>query len=98
MIGRPSIQHVKRPLGLPLQVADGETTEADQATWVVPSELLKAYAAGTALMLPPTVICVEEIRDAPSAADVVVHSEFLPLVMPEVVSGPTGAAMEIVQR
>ena len=82
----------------PFQVADGETTEADQATWVVPSELLKAYAAGTALMLPPTVICVEEIRDAPSAADVVVHSQVLPLVMPEVVDGPTGAAMEIVER
>ncbi len=47
------------------QVADGETTEADHADWFVPSELLGAYAAGTALMLPPTVICVEEIRDAP---------------------------------
>jgi 8-oxo-dGTP pyrophosphatase MutT (NUDIX family) len=82
----------------PFQVADGETSEADQAGWVVPEDLLKEYAAGSALMLPPTVVCVEEIRDAPSAADVVVHSEFLPLVMPEVVNGPTGAAMEIVER
>ena len=56
--------------------------------WVVPSELLGAYAAGSALMLPPTVVCVEEIRDAPSAAAVVVHSEHLPLIMPEVVDGP----------
>lgn len=80
------------------QVADGETTEADHADWFVPSELLGAYAAGTALMLPPTVICVEEIRDAPSAAAVVVHSDSLPLIMPEVVDGPDGAAMEIVER
>jgi 8-oxo-dGTP pyrophosphatase MutT (NUDIX family) len=80
------------------QVADGETTEADQADWFVPSELLGAYAAGSALMLPPTVICVEEIRDAPSAAAVVVHSDSLPLIMPEVVDGPDGAAMEIVER
>ncbi|WP_442280878.1 NUDIX hydrolase [Terrabacter sp. 2YAF2] len=82
----------------PFQVADGETTEADHADWFVPSELLSAYAAGSALMLPPTVICVEEIRDAPSAAAVVVHSDELPLIMPEVVDGPDGAAMEIVER
>ncbi len=82
----------------PFQVADGETTEADQATWVVPDELLRAYAAGSALMLPPTVMCVEAIRDAACAADVVVHSESLPLVMPEVVDGPDGPAMAIVER
>jgi len=82
----------------PFQVADGETTEADHADWFVPSELLRAYAAGSALMLPPTVICVEEIRDAPSAAAVVVHSDELPLIMPEVVDGPDGAAMEIVEQ
>ncbi|GAB3886657.1 NUDIX hydrolase [Terrabacter terrigena] len=82
----------------PFQVADGETTEADQAGWVVPEQLLGEYAAGSAVMLPPTVIWVEQIREAPSAADFVVHSESLPLVMPEVVTGPSGAAMEIVER
>ena len=82
----------------PFQVADGDTSEADHADWYVPSELLEAYAAGSALMLPPTAMCVEEIRDAPSAAAVVVHSESLPLIMPEVVDGPDGAAMEIVER
>ncbi|GAA2747683.1 hypothetical protein GCM10009868_38160 [Terrabacter aerolatus] len=82
----------------PFQVADGETTEADHAEWFVPSELLEAYAVGSALMLPPTVMCVEEIRDAPSAAAVVVHSDALPLIMPEVVDGPGGGAMEIVER
>jgi hypothetical protein len=29
---------------------------------------------------------------------VVVHSDELPLIMPEVVDGPDGAAMEIVER
>ncbi|MFM6848339.1 MAG: NUDIX hydrolase [Terrabacter sp.] len=82
----------------PFQVADGETTEADQAGWVTPEDLLREYAAGSALMLPPTVIWVEEIREASSAADFVVHSAALPLVMPEVVAGPSGAAMEIVER
>ncbi|WP_344255831.1 NUDIX hydrolase [Terrabacter carboxydivorans] len=82
----------------PFQVADGETTEADHADWFVPSDLLEAYAGGSALMLPPTVMCVEEIRDAPSAAAVVVHSDSLPLIMPEVVDAPGGGAMEIVER
>ncbi|WP_374971489.1 NUDIX hydrolase [Terrabacter sp. BE26] len=81
----------------PHQLADGETTEADHADWFVPSELLRAYAAGSALMLPPTVVCVEQIADARCAADVVVHSEALPLVMPQVVSGPEGAAIEVVE-
>ncbi|MEW1954363.1 NUDIX hydrolase [Terrabacter sp. NPDC080008] len=81
----------------PAQVADGDTTEADHADWFVPSELLRAYAAGSALMLPPTVVCVEEIADARCAADVVVHNDALPLVMPQVVSGPEGAAIEIVE-
>lgn len=81
----------------PAQVADGATTEADHADWFVPSELLEAYAAGSALMLPPTVVCVEQIAEARCAADVVVHGDALPLVMPRVVSGPDGAAIEIVE-
>lgn len=77
------------------QVADGETSEADEAAWVVPQDLLDAYAAGTALMLPPTVVCVEEIRDAASATDFVCHADALPLIMPEIVSTPDGPAMRI---
>lgn len=77
------------------QVADGETSEAEVAEWVVPGELLESYAAGLASMLPPTVVCVEEIRDAPSAADFVAHSAELPLIMPAVVDTPEGPAMRI---
>lgn len=77
------------------QVADGETSEADHAAWFVPEELLEAYAAGSASMLPPTVMCVEEIRDAPSAVDFVAHSDALPLITPAVVETPEGPAMRI---
>ena len=77
------------------QEADGETSEADHSAWVVPDDLLAAYAAGTALMLPPTVVCVEEVRDAATAADFVAHSDTLPLVMPEIVETPDGPAMRI---
>ena len=82
----------------PGQAADGETTEADHADWFVPDDLLHAYAEGSALMLPPTVLCVEEVRDAGSAAEFIAHSERLPLVMPEVVDGPDGPAMEVVEH
>ena len=77
------------------QVADGDTTEADHADWFVPDDLLGAYAAGSAVMLPPTVMCVEEVRDAASAVDFVAHSAELPLVMPDVVDTPDGPAMRI---
>jgi 8-oxo-dGTP pyrophosphatase MutT (NUDIX family) len=80
------------------QLADGDTSEAEEAGWMVPDDLLREYAAGSALMLPPTVVCVEQIRDAASAADFVMHTEHLPLIMPEVVEGPNGPAMELVER
>jgi 8-oxo-dGTP pyrophosphatase MutT (NUDIX family) len=82
----------------PSQVADGDTTEADLAEWVRPADLLRQYEAGTALMLPPTVVCLEQVRDAVSAADFVAHADLTPLVMPEVVDAPGGAAMEVVER
>jgi 8-oxo-dGTP pyrophosphatase MutT (NUDIX family) len=75
------------------QLADGDTTEAAEAEWVVPEQLLESYAAGLALMLPPTVVCVEQIRDALDAASFVTHSAELPLIMPEVIDTPTGPAM-----
>lgn len=77
------------------QEADGETTEADHSAWVVPQDLLEAYAAGTALMLPPTLVCVEEIGAAASADDFVAHADNPPLIMPEIVSTPDGPAMRI---
>ncbi|GAA6527598.1 NUDIX hydrolase [Intrasporangium sp. DVR] len=77
------------------QVADGETSEAEIAEWVVPRDLLEEYAAGRASLLPPTVVCVEEIADAPSAAAFVRHSDDLPLVMPVIVETPEGPAVRI---
>ena len=77
------------------QEADGETSEADEAAWVVPADLLEAYAAGTALMLPPTVVCVEQVGAASSAEEFVAHAADVPLIMPEVVATPEGPAMRI---
>ena len=46
------------------QVADDLTSEADHADWTDPAQLLRDEAAGRALLLPPTVVCVEEVARA----------------------------------
>lgn len=79
------------------QVADGHTSEADHAAWFAPAALLEAYAAGEAVMLPPTVVCVEQVRDAGSAAAFVTHSDRMPLILPRVVHTPEGPAIEVVE-
>lgn len=51
------------------QIADDQTSEADHADWADPSRLLRDYASGSALMLPPTVVCVEQVAAALSSAE-----------------------------
>jgi 8-oxo-dGTP pyrophosphatase MutT (NUDIX family) len=51
------------------QIADDKTSEADHADWIDPVRLLKDYASGSALMLPPTVVCVEQAAAAGSVAE-----------------------------
>jgi len=50
------------------QIPDDDTSEADVADWTDPAALLDVYRAGEALMLPPTVVSVESVAAAPSAA------------------------------
>jgi len=51
------------------QIADDQTSEADHADWADPARLLRDYASGSALMLPPTLVCVEQLAAARSAAE-----------------------------
>lgn len=51
------------------QTPDDRTTEADSADWVRPSALLADLAAGRAAMLPPTVVCVEQVAAAAGAEE-----------------------------
>ena len=51
------------------QIADDQTSEADHADWADPARLLQDYASGSALLLPPTVVCLEQVAAAPSAAE-----------------------------
>ncbi|MDN5768966.1 MAG: NUDIX hydrolase [Humibacillus sp.] len=80
------------------QVADGNTSEADHAAWFAPAELLEAYAAGDVKMMPPTVVSVEQVRDAASASAFVQHADHLPLIVSEIIDTPEGPAMTMVER
>ena len=53
----------------PGQIADDKTSEADHADWTDPAGLLADYASGSALMLPPTVVCVEQAAAASCVAE-----------------------------
>ncbi|HEX2705955.1 MAG TPA: hypothetical protein VHM65_09370 [Candidatus Lustribacter sp.] len=44
------------------------STEADEADWADPARVVADYAAGRAVLLPPTLVCLEELAAAESAA------------------------------
>jgi 8-oxo-dGTP pyrophosphatase MutT (NUDIX family) len=73
------------------QQADDQTTEADRAEWVRPAALLQAYRDGSVLLLPPTIVCVEEIAAAASAAEFIAERPVIAPVMPQLVD--TGAGL-----
>jgi 8-oxo-dGTP pyrophosphatase MutT (NUDIX family) len=75
------------------QHADDQTTEADAADWVVASEVLAAVERGEALMLPPTVVSVEEVAAAPSAADFIAEQPPVAAVLPVLVETPEGLVL-----
>jgi 8-oxo-dGTP pyrophosphatase MutT (NUDIX family) len=75
------------------QRADDDTTEADVADWVRPGDLLEAWRDGRALMLPPTVVAVEEVAAATSAAAFIAESPVLAPVQPELVDTGDGLVM-----
>jgi 8-oxo-dGTP pyrophosphatase MutT (NUDIX family) len=77
------------------QQADDCTTEADLADWVRPAELLDAWRAGSALMLPPTVVAVEEVAAASSAASFIAEQPVIRRVQPELVQTAEGLFMRV---
>lgn len=75
------------------QRADDLTSEADVADWVQPAELVAAWRDGAALMLPPTVVAVEEVAAAGSAAAFVAERPRIARVQPELVDTGDGLVL-----
>ncbi|WP_056141529.1 NUDIX hydrolase [Knoellia sp. Soil729] len=67
------------------QEALGTTTETDHDAWVTPKSLLTAYAEGRAVMLPPTVVALEQLARFGSVADFLADAPLLTVVSPELV-------------
>jgi 8-oxo-dGTP pyrophosphatase MutT (NUDIX family) len=65
------------------QIADDQTSEADHADWADPVQLLKDYASGSALMLPPTVVCVEQAAVVASVAEFLAAEVQMTAITPE---------------
>ena len=68
------------------QIADDQTSEADHADWTDPRRLLEDYARGSALMLPPTVVCVEQVAAAASAAEFLAAEVYIAPVIPVIIA------------
>jgi 8-oxo-dGTP pyrophosphatase MutT (NUDIX family) len=75
------------------QGADDRSSEADVADWVAATDLLEAHRRGDAMMLPPTVVCVEEIAAAPSAAAFIAEQPRVAAVTPVLTQTADGPVM-----
>jgi 8-oxo-dGTP pyrophosphatase MutT (NUDIX family) len=63
------------------QTADGDTSEASAAGWVMPAQIIAASKSGTALLMPPTLHNLRELCEAPDLTRFVAGSSRVPRVM-----------------
>ncbi|MEO7069443.1 MAG: NUDIX hydrolase [Nostocoides sp.] len=75
------------------QAADALTSEAQAADWARPADLLDAAATGRALMLPPTIVCLEQLAAAPSAEAFLAELPPVHEVIPVLVDTPEGLTL-----
>lgn len=77
------------------QSADGRTSEADVAEWVRPRALLDFFAAGDALLLPPTIVCLEGLAEHASVGQALGGEPRVATVLPQLVLTDAGPAVRI---
>lgn len=76
------------------QAADDLSSEAQAADWVRPADLLDDAAAGRALMLPPTIVCLEQLAAAPTAAAFLAEQPPVHEVVPVLRETPDGLTLQ----
>ena len=72
---------------------DGDTSEADHSGWFDPAAVLADYADGRAIVLPPTLVCLEDLARVGSAAEFFAQEPVIRRIMPELVVDETGDAV-----
>ena len=78
----------------PGQDPDGETSEADLSEWVHPRDVLGAFGDGDVMLMPPTLVCLEQLAEVTTVS--VALGQDLPIapVMPRLVETEAGPAMQ----
>lgn len=77
----------------PGQSPDGDTSEADLSEWVRPRAVLDAFADGDLLLLPPTIVCLEQLAEVSTVSAALAQEPPIAPVMPEFVTTEAGPAM-----
>lgn len=78
------------------QDPDGRTSEADQAEWVQPQAILDAFAVGDALLMPPTIVMLEDLARAGSVGQALdARPQHVPTVLPTLVDTDAGPAVRV---
>lgn len=75
------------------QAPDGDTSEADHSEWVRPQAVLDAFADGDLLLMPPTIVCLEQLAGVTTVSGALSQDITVAPVMPELVMTGAGPAM-----
>ncbi|WP_035304111.1 NUDIX hydrolase [Actinokineospora inagensis] len=67
------------------QVADGATTEADDAAWQQPNTAIADWRSGTRSLMPPTWMTLTELSQHPDVASAMASSRTISKVLPKLV-------------
>lgn len=77
----------------PGQEPDGETSEADLSEWVHPRDVLGAFGDGDVMLMPPTLVCLEQLAEVSTVRAALGQDLPIAPVMPRLVETEAGPAM-----
>ena len=75
------------------QEPDGDTSEADVSEWIRPQAVLDAFTDGDLLLMPPTIVCLEQLAEESTVSGALAQDLAIAPVMPELVITDAGPAM-----
>lgn len=78
----------------PGQQPDGETSEADLSEWVHPRDVLGAFGDGDVMLMPPTLVCLEQLAEVTTVSAALGQDLPIAPVMPRLVETEAGPAMQ----
>lgn len=78
------------PIG---QDPDGDTSEVDQFGWTRPQEVLDSFTDGEVMLMPPTIVCLEQLAEVSTVRAALAQDLPVAPVMPEFVISDAGPAM-----